>query len=72
MNGTINTTYILSALLYSLMGLAIFGLGFWVFDRLTPYALWKEIVENKNIALALMVGLVSLGICIIIASAIHG
>jgi hypothetical protein len=33
--------------------------------------LWKEIVEDKNTALAILVGAMSLGMCIIIASAIH-
>jgi uncharacterized membrane protein YjfL (UPF0719 family) len=40
-------------------------------DKLTPYALWKEIVEEKNVALAIMVGAISLGMCIIIAAAVH-
>jgi uncharacterized membrane protein YjfL (UPF0719 family) len=46
--------------------------GFFVFDKLTPYALWKEIVEEKNVALAIVVGAVSIGLCLIISSAIHG
>ncbi len=41
-------------------------------DKITPYDLWKEIVHEKNVALAIVVGSVALGICLIIASAIHG
>ena len=33
--------------------------------------LWKEIVEEKNLALAVLVGAMSIGICIIIAAAVH-
>ena len=40
-------------------------------DALTPYALWKEIVEEKNIALAILVGAMSIGMCMIIAAAVH-
>jgi uncharacterized membrane protein YjfL (UPF0719 family) len=42
-----------------------------VVDRVTPYSLWKEIVEEKNVALAVLLGAASIGICVIIASAVH-
>ena len=72
MNG-INFAPLLNSLYYSGLGLIIFGLGFWAFDRLTPaYHLWKEIVEEKNVALAIIVGAVTLGISMIISAAIHG
>ena len=38
---------------------------------MTPYDLWGEIVEKKNTALAIMVGAMSIGVCIIIAAAVH-
>ena len=53
--------YILNAIIYSVLGIAIFLGAFVVVDRLTPYHLWKEIVEDKNIALAILVGAMSLG-----------
>ena len=67
----IDTHAFVNALVYSLLGMAVFGIGFVIMDKLTPYDLWKEIVEGKNLALAVMVGLVSLGMCIIIAAAVH-
>ena len=63
--------YVLNALVYSVLGIAILATAFWVLDLLTPYALWKEIVEEKNIALAILVGAMSIGMCIIIAAAVH-
>ena len=63
--------YLLNALIYSILGIIIFSLSFAVLDKLTPYDLWKEICENRNTALAIMVGAMSIGICIIIASAVH-
>ncbi|MCS7025669.1 MAG: DUF350 domain-containing protein [Bryobacteraceae bacterium] len=63
--------FVLNALLYAVLGIVIFVISFVVLDKLTPYALWKEIVEEKNTALAILVGAMSVGICIIIASAVH-
>jgi putative membrane protein len=63
--------YVLNALVYSVLGIVILATAFWVLDLLTPYALWKEIVEDKNIALAILVGAMALGVSVIIASAVH-
>ena len=63
--------HVVNALVYSLLGIAIFALTFAILDKLTPYALWKEIVEEQNTALAILVGAVALGMCIIIAAAVH-
>jgi uncharacterized membrane protein YjfL (UPF0719 family) len=63
--------FILNALVYAVLGIVIFVLSFSILDKLTPYALWKEIVEEQNVALAILVGAMSIGMCIIIASAVH-
>jgi putative membrane protein len=63
--------YILNALVYAVLGILIFVTAFSVIDKLTPYHLWKEIVEDKNTALAILIGAMSIGMCIIIAAAIH-
>jgi len=63
--------FLLNALVYAVLGIIIFVISFAVLDKMTPYALWKEIVEEKNVALAILVGAMSLGMCIIIASAVH-
>ena len=62
---------IVSALAYAAIGILIFILSFVIIDKATPYHLWKEIVEEKNLALAVLVGAMSIGICIIIAAAVH-
>src|SRR6202021_3052924 len=62
---------IISALVFAFIGMLIFIIAFVVMDKLTPYHLWKEIVQEHNMALAILVGGISLGICIIIAAAIH-
>ena len=62
---------LLNALVYSILGIVIFGVSFSLIDKMTPYDLWKEIVEDKNVALAIMVGAMTLGMCLIIAAAVH-
>ena len=62
---------LLGSLVFALMGVLIFWLCFIVIDKLTPYNLWEEIVEKQNMALGLVVAAMSLGICIIVAAAIH-
>jgi len=68
----VNISFVINAVVFAFLGVVIFGVSFFVIDLLTPYQLWKEIVEEKNSALAIVVGAMSLGICLIIAAAIHG
>ena len=60
------------SILYALVGVVIFWLCFVIVDKITPYDLWREIVEKQNRALALVVAAMCLGISIIVAAAIHG
>ena len=62
---------IVNAVIYSFLGIAVFAVSLLILDKLTPYNLWLEIVQNKNIALAILLGAMSIGICLIIASAVH-
>jgi uncharacterized membrane protein YjfL (UPF0719 family) len=62
---------VLNATVFAALGIIIFSLAFAIVDWITPYKLWEEIVEHKNVALAIMVGAMSIGICIIIAAAVH-
>ncbi len=63
--------YILNALVYSVLGIVIFVIAFLIVDRMTPYHLWNEIVHEHNTALAILIGAMSIGMCIIIAAAVH-
>ncbi len=62
---------ILGSIVFALIGVLIFWLSFVVLDKLTPYKLWEELVEKQNQALAIVVAAMALGICIIVAAAIH-
>ncbi|MDX2149403.1 MAG: DUF350 domain-containing protein [Bryobacteraceae bacterium] len=66
-----HAAYVINALVFAILGIVIFVLAFIVLDKITPYALWKEIVEEQNVALAVLVGAMALGLSIIIAAAVH-
>lgn len=61
---------ILLSLIYSGLGLLIFVLAFAILDRMTPGSLWKEIIEDHNTALGVMMAGVSIAISIVIAASI--
>ena len=67
-----NWNVLVNSLVYTVIGVAIFWIAFLVIDKLTPYNLWKELVEERNVALAVVVGAMCLGIAVIVAAAIHG
>ena len=71
MIGFVNIGFVINAVVYAFLGVLIFWISFLIIDKLTPYHLWKEIIEEQNTALAIVVGAMSLGICVIIAAAIH-
>ena len=58
--------------LYALIGVVVLWISFVVIDKLTPYNLWEEIVEKKNMALAIVVAAMFIAIGLIVAAAIHG
>lgn len=63
---------IFGSMLYALIGVLIFWICFVVIDKITPYRLWHEIVEKQNLALAIVVGSLSIAIGMIVAAAVHG
>ena len=67
-----NFGVLINSLVYSIIGVAIFWLAFMIIDKITPYDLWKELVEEKNVALAIVVGAMSIAVAIIVGAAIHG
>lgn len=59
-------------LLFSAIGIVAAIAGFKAFDKCTPGDLGKEILEQRNVAAAIVAGSVILGVCIIIAAAMLG
>ena len=69
----INPQFLFNAVIFSILGIIILTLAFVVIDKLTPSIdLWKEICEKQNMAVAIVVAAMFLGIAVIVASSIHG
>lgn len=64
--------HIVAAVVYSVLGFVMLVAAFFVVDLISPGNLWKDIVKDKNTALAVLVGSTIISLGIIIASAIHG
>ncbi len=64
--------YIGAAVVYSLLGIAILALSTKVFDWLTPGDMWKDIIIEKNMPLAIALAAMMIAVGNIIAAAIHG
>ncbi|MDQ3252854.1 MAG: DUF350 domain-containing protein [Acidobacteriota bacterium] len=63
---------ILNVAAFTVIGLALFGLAFFLMGKVTPFSLRKEIEEDQNIALAIVIASVIIGIAMIIVAAITG
>jgi putative membrane protein len=59
----------LSTIIYSVIGLAIFSVAYIIMDKITPFSMRKEIEEDQNTALAIIMGSVFIALAIIIHGA---
>jgi uncharacterized membrane protein YjfL (UPF0719 family) len=63
---------LIGSVVYSMIGLVLLIVGFVIVDKITPYDLWKELIENRNQPLATVVAAIAVAIAIIVGAAIHG
>ncbi|QQS40173.1 MAG: DUF350 domain-containing protein [Acidobacteriota bacterium] len=63
---------LITTLIFVVIGLVFFAISFFILDKAMPYSIHKEIEEDQNTALGIIIGAMMLGIALIIAAAIHG
>jgi len=63
---------LLVAAVFSVLGLVILGVVWLILVKVLPFSLRKEMEDDQNTALGIVLGCLILGISIIIAAAIHG
>jgi putative membrane protein len=68
----LNTKALVASIVYSLLGIFILVISFVIIEKLTPRTLWREIMEEHNVALAILGAAFMLAVAIIISAAIHG
>jgi putative membrane protein len=62
---------ILDSFVYSILGSAILLLAFWLIAKMLPFSMRKEIADDQNVSLGIILGALILGLSLIIAAAIH-
>lgn len=63
---------LVSSAAFSLVGLVVFGIAFVLMGKLAPFSLRKEIEEDHNVALAIIMAGVIIGIALVVSSAVAG
>ena len=62
----------ISSAVFAGIGLVVFGLAFWIMNKLAPFSIKKEIEEDHNVSLAIIMAGVIIGISMIISAAVGG
>ena len=62
---------LLNAVIFASLGIALFACAAALLAKLTPLNLWRAILEDRNVAAAIFAGCAAIGICLIIAAAMH-
>jgi uncharacterized membrane protein YjfL (UPF0719 family) len=63
---------VITTVVFVILGLIVFAIAFLVIAKATPFSVRKEIEDDQNVALAIVIASVILGSAVIIAAAIHG
>jgi putative membrane protein len=59
-------------LAYVGLGLVLFAFAFWIITKISPVSIKKELEDDQNTALAIVIASVIIGIALIVSAAIHG
>ena len=62
----------ITTVIYTVFGLIVFGVAFWIIVMVTPFSIRKEIEDDQNTSLAILIGAAIIGISVIIAATVHG
>ena len=63
---------IITTLVFSIIGILLFGLAFWIIVKSAPFSVRKELEEDQNVALAIVIASVIIGIALVVSAAVHG
>ena len=67
----LNAQSLVGSVIYSAIGVVIFMVAYKIMEWLLPFDVDKELSEDQNTAVGLVVGSVMIGLAVIIAAAIH-
>jgi uncharacterized membrane protein YjfL (UPF0719 family) len=61
---------LLDAALFGIGGIVLLIIGYYLWELITPYNIRRELHENKNVAVAIVVASFILGMAIVIAASL--
>lgn len=64
--------HVISTIVFVMIGLVFFGITFWMITKIAPFSVRKEIEEDQNTALGIVIGSVIIGVALIVSAALHG
>jgi len=68
----LDPSVLLATIVYSFVGIAVFAVAFFLMVKIAPFSVKKEIEEDQNTSLGILMGSVFIGLAIIIAAALVG
>lgn len=63
---------VITTLVFSIIGILLFALAFWIIVKAAPFSVRKELEEDQNVALGIVIASVIIGIALIVSAAVHG
>jgi uncharacterized membrane protein YjfL (UPF0719 family) len=63
---------IVSSVVFSIIGMLFFGIAFLIINKVAPFSIRKEIEDDQNTALGIVIGSVIIGVAMIVSAALHG
>ena len=64
--------HVLAAVIFAVFGLVVFAIAFFIMVKSSPFSVRKEIEDDQNVALAIVMASVIIGIAIIVGMAVQG
>jgi Domain of Unknown Function (DUF350). len=63
---------VITTLVFSIIGILLFAVAFWIIVKAAPFSVRKELEEDQNVALGIVIASVIIGIALIVSAAVHG
>jgi|LNFM01.1.fsa_nt_gb putative membrane protein len=63
---------VVGSLVYSTVGLVMFAIAFFIINKTVPFSIRKEIEDDQNTSLGIVIAAVIIGIAMIVSAAVHG
>lgn len=61
--------HVISTVIFASIGLVLFAISWWIIEKVTPFSIRKEIQEDQNVALGVILGSIFIAIALIVAAA---